>query len=442
MHGGLTPQQRMTTMDNNLAGNRSPTINRQQDIYSKGLSGEKPLVPVDFHELERKGCDAMSAEAYAYIAGGAGLESTMRANRESFERQRIVPRMLNDVSERDTTVNLFGRTLPSPFLLSPIGVLEMAHEGADQAVGRAAAAEGIPMIFSNQASQPMEQVADAMGDGARWFQLYWSKSDDLVRSLVSRAERCGCEAIVVTLDTTMLGWRTRDLDLAYLPFLRGKGIAQYTSDPVFLESLKNPSQQGSTARPKLSLETLKSLKQIGQSWPGGALDGIKSGKAMAAVQEFISVYSKPSLTWDDLQMLRDHTRLPIVLKGIQHPDDARKAVDHGMDGIIVSNHGGRQVDGAIGSLEALPQVAEAVAGRIPVIMDSGIRTGADVFKALALGATAVGLGRPWVYGLAIAGEAGVREVIANLKTDFELTMGLSGCKSISEITPEALRRDL
>jgi lactate 2-monooxygenase len=430
-------------MDNSPDGRRAPTINRQQDIYSKGLSGEKPLVPVDFHELERKGCEAMSAEAYAYIAGGAGLESTMRANRESFERQRIVPRMLNDVSERDTTVNLFGRTLPSPFLLSPIGVLEMAHGDADQAVGRAATAEGIPMIFSNQASQPMEKVADAMGDGARWFQLYWSKSDDLVRSLVSRAERCGCEAIVVTLDTTMLGWRTRDLDLAYLPFLRGKGIAQYTSDPVFLESLKNPNQQGTMsstrARPKLSLETLKSLKQIGQSWPGGALDGITSGKAMAAVQEFISVYSKPSLTWDDLQMLRDHTQLPIVLKGIQHPDDARKAVDHGMDGIIVSNHGGRQVDGAIGSLEALPAVVEAVAGRIPVIMDSGIRTGADVFKALALGATAVGLGRPWVYGLAIAGEAGVREVIANLKTDFELTMGLSGCKSISEITPEALR---
>ncbi len=194
------------------------------------------------------------------------------------------------------------------------------------------------------------------------------------------------------------------------------------------------------ARPKLSLETLKTLKQIGQSWPGGALDGISSGKAMAAVQEFIAVYSKPSLTWDDLKMLRDHTRLPIVLKGIQHPDDGRKAVDHGMDGIIVSNHGGRQVDGAIGSLEALPAVVEAVAGRVPVIMDSGIRTAADVFKALALGATAVGLGRPWVYGLAIAGEAGVREVIANLKTDFELTMGLSGCKSISEITPEALRR--
>jgi lactate 2-monooxygenase len=389
-------------MDNSPANRRPPTISRQQDIYTRGLGGEKPLVPVDFHELERKGCDAMSPEAYSYIAGGAGLENTMRANREAFDHWRIVPRMLNDVSRRDTTVSLFGRSLPSPLLLSPIGVLEMAHADADEAVGRAAAAEGIPMIFSNQASQPMEQVATAMGDAARWFQLYWSKSDDLVRSLVTRAERCGCEAIVVTLDTTILGWRTRDLDLAYLPFLRGKGIAQYTSDPVFLERLENTTT--------------------------------------SAAEEFIAIYSKPSLTWDNLQMLRDHTRLPIVLKGIQHPDDARQAVAYGMDGIIVSNHGGRQVDGAIGSFEALSAVVEAVDGRMPVIMDSGIRSGADVFKALALGATAVGLGRPWAYGLAIAGEAGVREVIANLKTDFELTMGLSGCKSIDEITPAALSR--
>ncbi|TVP55919.1 MAG: lactate 2-monooxygenase [Halomonadaceae bacterium] len=418
----------------------SPTLDRQREIYFKGLSGEKPAVPIDFSALEQAGKQAMSAEAYAYIAGGAGLEATMASNRASFDRWQIVPRMLNDVSDRDTTVKLFDRTLPSPFLLSPIGVLEMAHKEADQAVANAAAAENIPMIFSNQASRPMEQVAETMGDAARWFQLYWSKSDELVGSLVSRAERCGCEAIVVTLDTTVLGWRTRDLDLAYLPFLRGKGIAQYTSDPVFLESLKKATGGGDTAKPKITLDTLKTLKEVAQSWPGPTLDGLRSGKAMAAVQEFIAVYSKPSLTWDDLKMLREHTSLPILLKGIQHPDDARMAVDYGMDGIVVSNHGGRQVDGAIGSFDALPAVTEAVAGRIPVLMDSGIRGGADIFKALALGATAVCLGRPWVYGLAVAGEQGVREVIANLKTDFELTMALSGCRSISEITPDALRR--
>jgi len=427
-------------MNNNNADRRPPTIDRQREIYFKGLSGEKPRVPLDFAELEKRGERAMSPEAYAYIAGGAGLEATMRANRESFDRWRIVPRMLNDVSERDTSVELFGRTLPSPFLLSPIGVLEMAHKDADEAVGKAAASENIPMIFSNQASRPMESVAAAMGDGPRWFQLYWSKSDALVASLVRRAEACGCEAIVVTLDTTVLGWRTRDLDLAYLPFLRGKGIAQYTSDPVFLESLKNAAADPDKAKPKVTLETLKALKEIGQSWPGNTLEGIKSGKAMAAVQEFIAVYSKPSLTWDDLKMLREHTSLPILLKGIQHADDARKAVDYGMDGMIVSNHGGRQVDGAVGSFDALPAVVDAVGGKVPVIMDSGIRGGADVFKALAMGATAVSLGRPWVYGLSLAGEQGVREIIANLKADFELTMALSGCKSVSEINRDAIIR--
>lgn len=431
-------------MDNNDSSHeRTGTIDRQRDIYLNGLSGRKPSVPVNFSELERRAEDHMSREAYAYIAGGAGLEATMSANRASFERWQILPHMLRDVSERDTSVELFGRRLPSPFLLSPIGVLEMAHKEADTAVGRAASSENIPMIFSNQASVPMEEVARAMGDGPRWFQLYWSKSDELVGSLVSRAEQCGCEAIVVTLDTTVLGWRTRDLDLAYLPFLRGKGIAQYTSDPVFLELVMDAIAAGEEEdkpRPKITLETLKALKEVGQSWPGATLEGLRSGKALAAVQEFINVYSRPSLTWDDLKMLREHTRLPILLKGIMHPDDARQAVDYGMDGIIVSNHGGRQVDGAVGSFDALPAVVEAVGGRLPVIMDSGIRGGADVFKALALGATAVGLGRPWVYGLSIAGEQGVREVIENLKADFELTMALSGCRSVDDIRSSTLIR--
>lgn len=415
------------------------TMDRQREIYLGGLGGKRTAVPLDFKVLEERASQAMSPEAYAYITCGAGMETTMDANRAAFERHHIVPRMLRDVSERDTTVELFGRTLPSPFLLAPIGVSEMAHQQADIAVARAAAAEDIPMIFSNQASRPMEACAEAMGNKPRWFQLYWSKSDDLVASLVRRAETCGCEAIVVTLDTTMLGWRTRDLDLAYLPFLRGKGIAQYTSDPVFLDMLSNPPAEGAGAgRPALNLATLKSVADLAKAYPGNSFQGLASGKALAAVQQFIATYSRPSLTWDDLAFLREHTSLPVLLKGILHPDDARKAVDYGMDGVIVSNHGGRQVDGAIATLDALPGIVNAVDSRVPILMDSGIRSGAHVFKALAMGATAVGLGRPWVYGLSVAGETGVCEIIRNLKADFELTMGLSGCRSVREIASEAL----
>lgn len=412
-------------------------IGRQRDIYLHGIAGYKPTVPVDYADLEARAAEHMSKEAYAYIACGAGSERTADYNQQAFDRWRIVPRVLRDVSALDTRVELFGRTLPSPIVLCPIGVSEMAHRDADLAAARACAAEGVPMIFSNQASRPMEACAAVMGDSPRWFQLYWSKSPDLVRSLVQRAERAGCEAIVVTLDTTMLGWRTRDLDLAYLPFLRGKGIAQYTSDPVFMESLAH-MQDGGAARPPITLATLKTAAEQLYNYSGDPIEGLTSGKARAAVQQFISVYSKPNLTWDDLAFLREVTSLPIVLKGVLHPDDARAALDHGIEGIIVSNHGGRQVDGAIATLDALGPIAEAVGGKLKIIMDSGIRGGAHVFKALARGADAVGLGRPWVYGLAINGETGVREVLQNLKVDFELTMGLSGCRSIAEITPDML----
>lgn len=412
-------------------------IGRQRDIYLKGIAGYKPTVPVDYAKLEARAAEHMSPEAYAYVAGGAGQERTIDFNQQAFERWRIVPRMLRDVSALDTRVELFGRTLASPILLCPIGVSEMAHRDADLAAARACAAEGVPMIFSNQASRSMEECAALMGDSPRWFQLYWSKSPELVKSLVQRAERCGCEAIVVTLDTTMLGWRTRDLDLAYLPFLRGRGIAQYTSDPVFLESLEH-LEDGGAARPPITLATLKTLAQQLQNYSGNPIEGLTSGKARAAVQQFISVYSKPDLTWEDLAYLREITQLPIILKGILHPDDARAAVDHGVDGIVVSNHGGRQVDGAIATLDALGPIVEAVGGKLTIILDSGIRGGAHVFKALALGADAVGLGRPWVYGLAINGEAGVREVLQNLKVDFELTMGLSGCRNIAEISVDCL----
>lgn len=412
---------------------------RQKDIYLKGFAGIRSQVPVDWHRLEEKARKQMSPEAFAYIAGGAGLESTIASNRTAFDHYKIVPRMLRNVSERDSSIELFGHKIPAPLLFSPVGVLEMVHPEADLAVGRAAAKERLPFIFSNQASKPMEEVAAAMADSPRWFQLYWSKSNDLVASLVTRAERCGCSAIVVTLDTTLLGWRTRDLDLAYLPFLEGKGIAQYTSDPVFQRLMDEPGN-GSAPR-KATFESLTGLFKMVKAYPGnGFIKKLRSGRPVKAVRKFTEIYSNPALTWKDLAFLRQHTKLPILLKGILHPEDAALAVSHGVNGIIVSNHGGRQVDGSMGTLEALPEIVKAVRAQVPVLLDGGIRAGADMFKALALGATAVCIGRSYVYGLTLAGEAGVREVAQNLMADFDLTMGLSGCKNIVEIKPEALIR--
>ena len=412
---------------------------RQREIFVSGVAGKTPAVPVAPDRLREAARDAMSEEAFAYIAGGAGMERTMDANRAAFDRWRIVPRMLRDVSRRDLSVELFGTTLAAPLALAPIGVLEMAHPEADRAVARAAAAEGVPFIFSSQASVPMEVCAEAMEavrPGApRWFQLYWSTDDALVRSFVKRAEACGCSAIVLTLDTTLLGWRPRDLDLAYLPFLRGKGIAQYTSDPVFRAALRD-EPTGDDERPPLNFSTLRTAAAQARAYPEGTLDALRSGEARAAVQRFVATYSRPSLRWDDLAFLRDLTDLPILLKGILHPDDAAEAVERGMDGVIVSNHGGRQVDGAVGALDALPGVVDTVGGRVPVLFDSGVRGGADVFKALALGARAVALGRPYAYGLAVAGERGVRAVIRNLIADFDLTLGLAGCISAAELSEE------
>jgi isopentenyl diphosphate isomerase/L-lactate dehydrogenase-like FMN-dependent dehydrogenase len=416
-------------------------VRRQTAIYLDGVAGRRPRVPVDHAALERRAREVMAKDAFAYVAGGAGSEATMRANRADWDAWRLVPRMLRDVSERDTSVELFGQRLSAPVLLAPVGVLEMAHPLADVAVARAARSEGIAMVLSSQASRPMEEVCAALGDTPRWFQLYWSTRDELVESFVARAERAGASAIVVTLDTTLLGWRARDLDLASLPFLRGKGIAQYTSDPVFRRFLDEAgAPDASQAAPRPTPQAIAALLEMARRFPGSTLEALRSGRARAAVQRFVQIYSRPSLRWDDLPFLRERTTLPIVLKGILHPDDARRAVDAGMDGVIVSNHGGRQVDGAISSIAALPDVVAAVDGAVPVLLDSGVRGGADVVKALALGARAVLLGRPYVYGLAIAGEAGVREVLRNLAADLDLTLGLSGHRSVQELGPEVLTR--
>lgn len=417
---------------------------RQRAIYIAGVGGHRPAVPVGQAELEKAAQVAMTPEAWAYVAGGAGRESTMDANRAAFEKWRIVPRVLRDVEKRDLSIALFGQRLPSPLLLCPIGVLGLVHRDADLAVAKAAAALRVPYIFSNQASVPMAECAAAMGDAPRWFQLYWSRSNELVASFVKRAEACGCSAIVLTLDTTMLGWRPRDLDLGSLPFMQGQGIAQYTSDPVFLRELKE-GRLGATAptgdiKPPLNLQTIATALAQKANFPGGLLKNLTSGDPRAAVQRFMTTYSRPSLQWDDLKFLRQHTKLPILLKGVLHPDDARKAVETGIDGLVVSTHGGRQIDGEIAALDALPAVAEAVNGKIPVLFDSGVRGGADVFKALALGANAVCLGRPYVYGLSIAGQRGVEEVIGNVLAEFDLTLGLAGCTDVRGITPAALNR--
>jgi isopentenyl diphosphate isomerase/L-lactate dehydrogenase-like FMN-dependent dehydrogenase len=402
--------------------------------------GEHPRIPTSWPDLDRLARRKLSRRAYGYVAGGAGSERTMSADRAAFEHWQLLPRMLHDVSVRKTGVELFGSRLPVPLLLAPIGALGILHQDADVAVARAAAEHGVPYIFSSQASRSMEDCAAVMGESPRWFQLYWSTSDELVASFVGRAEAAGCAAIVVTLDTTMLGWRPRDLNQGYLPFALGDGIAQYTSDPVFARLVSERSGGGGTTSPKISQipALARSLWKMSRNAPGRPVANL--GAARAAVQTFLETYSRPTLTWNDLPTLRGMTSLPIVLKGIQRAEDARRSVDAGVDGIIVSTHGGRQVDGARGSLDSLPGVVEAVAGAIPVLMDSGIRGGADMVKAIALGASAVCLGRPYALALGLAGTMGVSEVLADVIAEFDLTLGLCGYSSVSDLGPDALGR--
>lgn len=401
---------------------------RQSEIYVRGLGGETPRVPIFPERLQQAAKVHLKAEAFAYVAGGAGAERTMRANIAAFERVQLLPRRLVGRSERDLSVELFGHTYPAPVLLAPIGALELAHAEADAAVARAAAAEGVPFVFSSQASVSMENCAAEMGDSPRWFQLYWGTDEEVTRSFVRRAEAAGAQAIVVTLDTTLLGWRPRDLDLAHLPFLRAKGIAQYLSDPVFRAHLSETLPAPEVAPPRTP-----ALLRVATEHRSKAREfHLSAEQIKAACARFVATYTNPDLSWDDLNKLREWTNLPILLKGILHPDDARQAVRRGIDGLIVSNHGGRQIDGEIGTLDALPAVVEA-AGGLPVLLDSGIRTGSDVAKALCLGARAVLLGRPYVYGLAIAGESGVREVIRNVVAEFDLTLGLLGAHAARDL---------
>jgi lactate 2-monooxygenase len=418
----------------------------QSAIYQAGAFGHRPKVPTDGTRLEDAARKVMSRRGFAYVAGSAGSEVAARGNTAAYDQWQVVPRMLVDASTRDHAVELLGRRHESPLLVAPIGVLSSAHPNADLAVARAAREQGVTQIVSTQASVPMEEIAGELAGSPHWFQLYWSSNDDLVESLVTRAEACGAEAVVVTLDTTYLGWRPRDLNLGHLPFARGEGIAQYTSDPVFqrlvAQRVANPDPDAAS-RPRPTPAAIGTLLSMSRHHPGATRRNLTAAEPRAAVETFLEVFAQPHLTWPDLARLREITRLPIVLKGILHPDDAHRAIDAGVDGIYVSNHGGRQVDRAVPALQALVDVLPAVRERapnLPVLLDSGIRTGTDVFVALALGATAVGIGRPHVYGLALAGADGVSEVLRNLRAELDLTMALTGCRTIADITPDLLRR--
>jgi isopentenyl diphosphate isomerase/L-lactate dehydrogenase-like FMN-dependent dehydrogenase len=415
---------------------------RQALIYRAGVLGHRPAVPTDFAELERRAGAAMSPRAWAYVAGGAGEGATMLANRAAFQRQRIVPRMLPGRAQRDLSIELFGRRLPTPLLLAPIGAAGLVRRDSDVEIGAAAAELGLPYVLSNQGCSPMEDVAAAMGAAPRWFQLYWSTDEPLVDSLLARAAASGAEAVVVTLDTTMLGWRPQDLNLGSLPFSQGIGITQYTSDPRFQQIVRDrvATKGGAKDRDdvKVTLGALRSLLSISREHPGDLRTNLRSPTPRAAVETVLDIYSNPGLTWEQLATLRDRTDLPFLVKGVLHPDDATRAMEAGASGVVVSNHGGRQVDGAIASLDALPAVRAAIGPDPVVVLDSGVRTGSDVVKAIALGADAAAVGRPYVYGLALGGRDGVRDVLANIVAELDLTMGLSGVGSVSEIGPELL----
>ncbi|UPV73975.1 alpha-hydroxy-acid oxidizing protein [Halorussus limi] len=392
--------------------------NRQREVYASGmLADQRPEMPVSPDELEEAAMEALSEEARAYVAGSAGGEDTADRNREAFRRWRILPRMLQDVAERDLSVEMCGQEFPVPVLLAPVGVQSIIHEGGELASARAAQSLGVPFVSSSAASATMEDVADELGDATGWFQLYPSADPDVTESFVNRAENAGYEAIVITLDTPTMGWRERDVANAYLPFLDGEGVANYLSDPAFRDSLDAPPEEDE----------------------------------QAALWRFVEQFGDLSMDWETVERVRGATDLPVLLKGTLHPEDAREAVRRDVDGVVVSNHGGRQVDGAISAVEALPDVVRAVGDarsakdavdeghdEFAVLFDSGIRRGADAVKALALGADAVLLGRPYVYGLAIDGENGVREVVRNFLADLDLTLALSGYDSVAELDESVL----
>jgi isopentenyl diphosphate isomerase/L-lactate dehydrogenase-like FMN-dependent dehydrogenase len=378
--------------------------NYQNDIYLAGLQGQLPPFTTDLTRLGASAKEHLGPGPFGYVAGAAGSGSTHRANREAFDRHRLLPRMLTGAGDRDLSTTVLGTRAPAPVLLAPLGVQSILHPEGELATASAAAELGLPMVLSTASSHTIEEVAEANGDGSRWFQLYWPNDDEVCASILRRARDHGYTTLVVTLDTWTLAWRPQDLDQSYLPFIRGVGTAISFSDPVFRAGLERAPEDD----------------------------------VIPAVLRWVPMFTGADRTWDQLPFLREHWDGPIVLKGVLHPDDARRAAEAGMDGVIVSNHGGRQVDGAVAALDALPGVVEAVGDRIEVLFDSGIRTGSDVLKALALGARAVLVGRPYAYGLALGGREGVLHVLRSLLADLDITLGLTGHRTPGELSPASL----
>ncbi|BCJ39041.1 lactate 2-monooxygenase [Actinocatenispora thailandica] len=378
----------------------------QNELYFQALLGSPPDLPVAYAELAARAEQALPPSVWSYLAGGAGDEHTQRANVGAFERWGLVPRMFVGAAQRDLSVRLFDLDLPAPVFLAPIGLLGLCSQDGhgDLAAARAAAQTGVPMVASTLSEDPLEEVAGALGATPGLFQLYTPTDRELAASLVGRAEAAGYQGIVVTLDTWVTGWRPRDLATGNFPQLRGKCLTNYTSDPVFRRLLDQPPEQD----------------------------------PRAAVLKWVQVFGNP-LTWDDLPWLRSLTTLPLVVKGICHPDDARRALDGGADAVYCSNHGGRQANGGLPALDVLPEIVAASAGK-PVLFDSGIRSGADIAKALAFGATAVGIGRPYAYGLALRGTAGAVHVLRSLLAELDLIMAVDGYPTLADLTPDALRR--
>ncbi|WP_107924465.1 alpha-hydroxy acid oxidase [Lysinibacillus parviboronicapiens] len=365
------------------------------DLLLKNINAQAPF-PISFADLEKAVAEKIDAGPYGYVRSGAGGEQTLRNNRAAFEKYSIIPRFLNNVANIDTTIELFGKTYPTPLLFAPVGMNKMAHEDGELAVVRAANHLEIPYIQSTVSSYALEDVAQAAPNATKWFQLYWSTNEEIAYSMVARAEAAGFEAIVLTVDTVMLGWREEDVRNQFSPLKLGYARGNYVNDPVFMASLPDDSFE---------------------SYVQGVLQNV----------------FHPTLNWENVRELKRHTKLPILLKGILHPEDAQLAVDNGIDGIIVSNHGGRQLDGVIGSLDALPAIVEVVDGQVPVILDSGVYRGMDALKALALGADAVAIGRPFVYGLALDGQQGVEKVMTNLYDELKVSIALAGATSVKDL---------